>query len=146
MVCTADQFCPACTWIGCTHCPASTHRKLGHTSPPRSDISPALKKIIKNKKCWSYATFYSKRHRWISKVIWATNTMAKKLPWKYKSHMLTNEWLARNQSSYRGKIDVPPKFPTFPLSEHWYHQGCNVRKVISEVYASFVLQCTVSGR
>ena len=26
------------------------------------------------------------------------------------------------------------------------HQGCNVRKVISELYASFVLQCTVSGR
>ena len=25
-------------------------------------------------------------------------------------------------------------------------QGCNARKVISEVYASFVLQCTVSGR
>ena len=25
-------------------------------------------------------------------------------------------------------------------------QGCNARKVISEVYTSFVLQCTVSGR
>ena len=25
-------------------------------------------------------------------------------------------------------------------------QGYNARKVISEVYASFVLQCTVSGR
>ena len=25
-------------------------------------------------------------------------------------------------------------------------QGCNVRKVISELYPSFVLQCTVSGR
>ena len=25
-------------------------------------------------------------------------------------------------------------------------QGCNVRKVISELYASFVLQCTVSGQ
>ena len=25
-------------------------------------------------------------------------------------------------------------------------QGCNARKVIFEVYASFVLQCTVSGR
>ena len=25
-------------------------------------------------------------------------------------------------------------------------QGYNVRKVISELYASFVLQCTVSGR
>ena len=25
-------------------------------------------------------------------------------------------------------------------------QGCNARKVISQVYASFVLQCTVSGR
>ena len=25
-------------------------------------------------------------------------------------------------------------------------QGCNSRKVISEVYTSFVLQCTVSGR
>ena len=25
-------------------------------------------------------------------------------------------------------------------------QGCDARKVISEVYASFVLQCTVSGR
>ena len=32
---------------------------------------------------------------------------------------------------------------------HGVHQGCNARKVISEVYASFasfVLQCTVSGR
>ena len=28
---------------------------------------------------------------------------------------------------------------------NWY-QGYNARKVISEVYASFVLQCTVSGR
>ena len=26
------------------------------------------------------------------------------------------------------------------------NQGCNVRKVISELYTSFVLQCTVSGR
>ena len=25
-------------------------------------------------------------------------------------------------------------------------QGCNARKVISEVYTSFVLQCTVFGR
>ena len=25
-------------------------------------------------------------------------------------------------------------------------QGCNARKVISEVYASFVLPCTVFGR
>jgi len=25
-------------------------------------------------------------------------------------------------------------------------QGCNARKVISEVYTSFLLQCTVSGR
>ena len=25
-------------------------------------------------------------------------------------------------------------------------QGCNVGKVISELYTSFVLQCTVSGR
>ena len=25
-------------------------------------------------------------------------------------------------------------------------QGCNARKVISEVYTSFVLQCTVSGQ
>ena len=27
-----------------------------------------------------------------------------------------------------------------------FGQECNERKVISEVYASFVLQCTVSGR
>ena len=27
-----------------------------------------------------------------------------------------------------------------------YQQGCNARKVISEVFTSFVLQCTVSGR
>jgi len=26
------------------------------------------------------------------------------------------------------------------------HQGCNARKVISQVYACFVLQCTVTGR
>ena len=30
------------------------------------------------------------------------------------------------------------------LCEHSYSQGCNARKVISEVYTSFVLQCTVS--
>ena len=29
---------------------------------------------------------------------------------------------------------------------HNCSQGCNARKVNSEVYASFVLQCTVSGR
>ena len=27
-----------------------------------------------------------------------------------------------------------------------FNQGFNARKVISEVYASFVLQCTVTGR
>ena len=27
-----------------------------------------------------------------------------------------------------------------------YRQGFNARKVISEVYACFVLQCTVTGR
>ena len=27
-----------------------------------------------------------------------------------------------------------------------FSQGCNARKVISEVYTSFVLQCTVTGR
>ena len=30
--------------------------------------------------------------------------------------------------------------------KYMLNQGCNARKVISEVYASFVLQCTVSGR
>ena len=37
-----------------------------------------------------------------------------------------------------GSFGVPSRFA-------WY-QGFNARKVISEVYASFVLQCTVSGR
>ena len=37
------------------------------------------------------------------------------------------------------------------MSEELYYidilkQGCNARKVISEVYASLVLQCTISGR
>jgi len=32
------------------------------------------------------------------------------------------------------------------VCQHGSMQGCNARKVISEVYASFVLQCTVSGR
>ena len=32
------------------------------------------------------------------------------------------------------------------IFKHHYIQGCNVRKVISELYASFVLQCTVFGR
>ena len=32
------------------------------------------------------------------------------------------------------------------LTRQCFTQGCNARKVISEVYTSFVLQCTVSGR
>jgi len=32
------------------------------------------------------------------------------------------------------------------LSRCAWYQGYNARKVISEVYASFVLQCTVYGR
>ena len=31
-------------------------------------------------------------------------------------------------------------------SVHRYPQGCNARKIIVEVYTSFVLQCNVSGR
>ena len=34
----------------------------------------------------------------------------------------------------------------YGLKELTSHQGCNARTVISEVYASFVLQCTVTGR
>ena len=42
----------------------------------------------------------------------------------------------------------PPldKFLTTPPVKNVLHQGTNVRKVISEVYAFFVLQCTVSWR
>ena len=42
----------------------------------------------------------------------------------------------------------PARLSTSPYtveSNHINYQGTNARKVISEVYASFVLQCTVSG-
>ena len=44
----------------------------------------------------------------------------------------------------------PPPFRK-ELCAYWgkkddFRQGCNAKKVISEVYTSFVLQCTVSGR
>ena len=37
------------------------------------------------------------------------------------------------------------RFTTVPVKA-WSDQGFNARKVISEVYASFVPQCTVIGR
>ena len=48
---------------------------------------------------------------------------------------------------YHGGIPPPPPNPTEPHHPKLnYDQGCKARKVISEVYTSLVLKCTVSGR
>ena len=44
-------------------------------------------------------------------------------------------------------IPDAPEPPLIDILRNLPHiQGCNARKVISEVYAFFVLQCTVFGR
>ena len=47
-------------------------------------------------------------------------------------------WIFGEQMDILEMMDIEPK--------DRYFQGYNARKFISEVYASFVLQCTVSGR
>jgi len=44
--------------------------------------------------------------------------------------------------SMRSRVD----FYSVGMNQDAIRQGYNARKVISEEYASFVLQCTVSGR
>ena len=50
------------------------------------------------------------------------------------------------KDAYNSEITFLELHPWNPLNSVNIKQGYNVRKVISELYASFVLQCTVSGR
>ena len=80
-------------------------------------------------------------------------------------HEILSEYLARN--NIEGGCFAPRKYSKtytqedneefikcrlesylviFTATKHYVNQGNNARKVISEVYASFVLQCTVFGR
>jgi len=47
---------------------------------------------------------------------------------------------------FRANFAPPHRFISAYALRDDFKQGYNARKVISEVYASFVLQCTVSGR
>ena len=55
-------------------------------------------------------------------------------------------WLAEERVDFMERSPVISILFHLRVSLNILTQGFNARKVISEVYASFVLQCTVSGR